>query len=99
MPITKSRLNCFCARRPLLAVYGVDERGRVYVHVKVYKQRRVFAEMLVLGGTVLMSCRECLRWHKVIFRTDNKAELHETQAPREIKSEEGGNDRSSPSGD
>jgi hypothetical protein len=76
-------------------MYGVDDRGRVYVHVKVYKQRRVYAEVLVHEGDVKISCRECVRWHRIIFKKDDKAVLEETQAPVEIGIEEAINDSAS----
>jgi hypothetical protein len=79
-------------------MYGVDERGKVYVHIKVYKQQRVFAEMLVHDGDVKIGCRECIRWHRIVFKKDNQAELEETQVPAEIKPEGGGNDGSNSSG-
>jgi hypothetical protein len=87
---TKHRLNCFCARRPLLAMYGRDERGRTYIHVKVFKQRRVFAEFIVFGGEVAINCRECFRWHRIVFRSlpDNRADLREMHPPIEVVQEE-----------
>jgi hypothetical protein len=89
MELTKHRLNCFCSRRPLLAMYGIDQRGRPYVHIKVYKQRRVFAEMLVVGGEVSISCRECVRWHRIVFKSsvDGRAELRATEPPTQVEQE------------
>lgn len=82
---TKHRLNCFCSRHPLLAVYGVDARGRPYIHIKVYKQRRVFAEFVAYGGEVAVCCRECVRWHRIVIRNPTeKAELLEVQPPAEV---------------
>lgn len=69
-------------------MYGVDERGRLYVHVKVYKQRKVFAETISRGGVVEINCRECYRWHTVTFRQNNLAELDEIDPPAEVSKEE-----------
>lgn len=80
---TKSQLRCFCSRKPLLAVYGVDERGRVYVHCRVYKQNRVYGDWIVYGGETSILCRECLRWHVIKF-TQGTATLEETTKPKEI---------------
>jgi hypothetical protein len=77
---TSNELRCFCARQPLLATYGLDEHGCLYVHVKVFKQQRIFGEVLVTEGTVKLHCRECLRWHKVVMRVPGRAELEETEA-------------------
>lgn len=76
---TSNELRCFCARTPLLATYGVDEKGKPYIHIKVFKQQRIFGEVVVIGGTskVQLHCRECLRWHTVVMTTPTKVELVE----------------------
>src|SRR4051812_42907939 len=100
MERTKHRLNCFCARRPLLAMYGRDSKGRTYVHVKVFKQQRIFAEFVVYGGEVAIACRECLRWHRIVFKKETQqAELRETHTPIETTSKEGRDDRAHTSTD
>jgi RNA binding exosome subunit len=75
---TSNELRCFCSRHPLLATYGIDEHGKLYVHVKVFKQNRIFGEVLVTEGTVKLHCRECLRWHRVVMRPHGQAILEET---------------------
>lgn len=88
MERTKHRLNCFCIRKPLLAMYGLDSRGRLYVHVKVFKQQRVFADLIAFGGEVAINCRECFRWHTIVFKSSSgKAELRETEVPPEVEEE------------
>lgn len=89
MPDRKQHeLRCFCRRHPLLAVYGVDAKGRVFVHIKVYKQRRVFGESVHYGGEVKIRCRECFRWNNIIFISSNpeRAVLEETVQPAEVDS-------------
>ena len=81
MAETSVELRCFCSRKPLLATYGTDKRSRLYVHVKVYKQGRIFGEVVVTGGTVRIHCRECLRWHTVVI-ADNRARLEEIAEPQ-----------------
>lgn len=61
----EKELRCFCSRQPLLATYGVDSKGKLFVHVKIWKQRRIYGEIVVEGGKVKLRCRECLRWHDV----------------------------------
>lgn len=73
----KNELRCFCSRLPLLATYGIGDDGRLYVHVRVYKQRRIYGEVLVTEGIVKLRCRECLRWHTVVIHQPNKAVLEE----------------------
>lgn len=48
--------------------------GKPYVHIKSYKQNRVFAEVELTMGTMRFKCRECLRWHEVSIVRD-KAEV------------------------
>lgn len=73
----RKQLRCFCARQPLLALYGIDNAGRLFVHVKVYKADRIFGE-IVCTGDVKIRCRECYRWYRVIIRQANRASLEET---------------------
>lgn len=77
MPTPRYELRCFCAREPLLAVYGLDEKGKLFVHVKVYKQHRLFAETVTYGGEIMLRCRECLRWQKVVINQPDRASLKE----------------------
>ena len=84
---TKNELRCFCSRAPLLAVYGLDKRGQLYVHVKIFKQNRIYGEMLVRGGEVNLHCRECLRWHTVKIVQPGTAVLLEDTEPQPIESE------------
>lgn len=78
---TKNELRCFCSRKPLLATFGVDEQGQLYVHVKIFKQSRIFGEVLITEGRVKLHCRECLRWHTVKIRQPGRAVLEEDSGP------------------
>lgn len=64
-PRTTHDLRCFCSRKPLLGKYGLDDNGRLYVWIKVFKQSRMYGEVIVQEGPVRLRCRECLRWHTV----------------------------------
>lgn len=62
-------VRCFCNRTPLLAVCGRDTSTKQpYVHVKAWRQRRIFAEVVIESGVARIRCRECLRWHKIVIR-------------------------------
>lgn len=76
----EKELRCFCAGEPLLATYGVDKHGKLFVHVKIWKQKRIYGELVFEGGLVKIRCRNCLRWHNVVFGS-RKAALSEGQAP------------------
>lgn len=78
---SKHELRCFCRTEPLLAVYGVNEQGLLYIHIKVYKQQRIFGEIIATGGVVQLRCRECLRWHKVRILQPGRAVLEEETDP------------------
>lgn len=81
---TKHELRCCCSREPLLALYGVTEGGLPYVHIKIYKQRRVYGEVLITEGNVKLLCRECLRWYTVRIVTPTSAKLDETEVPPQV---------------
>jgi len=54
-----------CDRSPILATYGFDERGRLFIHVKVWKGSEVKADVYVTGGEVTLKCYRCLRFNTV----------------------------------
>ena len=70
LPGTDIEIRCFCSREPLLAVAGRDETGKPYVHMKVYKSKRLFGEMIATSGVVLLRCRDCFRWHRITIKSD-----------------------------
>lgn len=72
----EKELRCFCRHKPLLATYGLDSDGKLYIHVKIWKARRIFGE-LIIEGNVKIRCRDCLRWHKIRVYND-QAVLRET---------------------
>jgi len=80
---TTHDLRCSCRRRPLLALYGVDPRGRLYIEMKVYKQQQVYGHMLVTlrSGEVKLFCRECHRWYTVTVTEEATAILEEISSP------------------
>lgn len=62
----RNEIRCFCTRKPLLAVYGRDESGELFIHVKVYKQSRIYAELFISADAMVkLRCRECLRLHSI----------------------------------
>lgn len=74
--LPQAEIRCYCSRKPLLGLYGVDEQGHLYVHVKVYKAGRIFGEVITSGdgATAKIRCRECERWFSIV--------IHETKAPQ-----------------
>lgn len=64
-------LRCVCSKHPLLGVCGRDAlTGDPFIHVKVFKQGRVFGEMIAHSGPVRIRCRDCLHWNVVTIRGD-----------------------------
>lgn len=62
----KNEIRCFCTRHPMLAIYGVDKDGKPFIHIKVYKQSRIYAEVFIgAEAEIKIRCRECLRLHKI----------------------------------
>lgn len=77
--------RCTCRHQPLLAVYGRErDTGDLYVHIKVYKAGRLFAEVYTTNDIKLI-CRECLRWHRIIIRNDSRPKMIQERAPRSIR--------------
>lgn len=76
----EKELRCFCRGNPLLATYGLDSEGKLFVHVKIFKQNRIYGELVMEGGPVRLKCRNCLRWHRIVF-SPHSAQLREDQAP------------------
>lgn len=83
---TKHQLRCFCSRNPLLGVYGIDNKGRTYVHCRVYKQSKIYGDWISYGGEVKILCRDCFRWHVITFTGPNnsRAILEESATPAEV---------------
>jgi len=79
----EKELRCFCKQIPLLATYGVDGKGKLFVHVKVYKGKRIYHESVLMNGIVKIRCRNCLRWHRVNI-VGTKAELLATRVPETL---------------
>jgi len=86
-------LRCFCRRKPLLALYGIDKTGHLYVEVKVYKQRVIFGHivMRLRDGEISLFCRECHRWYVISVRPDDIAVLQEIPSPIEEEAADDGN--------
>lgn len=78
MPRREKELRCFCSSEPLLATYGMDAKKKLFVHVKIYKARRIFGELVIEGGIVKIRCRNCLRWHTIRVVQD-RATLQESR--------------------
>lgn len=64
-------IRCHCSRRPMLARAGRDANGALFVHMKVFKQGRIFGEMVTMRGPVWLRCRECLRWTRIVIEGEN----------------------------
>lgn len=71
----------------MLAMYGVDEHGKIYVHVRIFKQNRIYGEVIVREGKVSLHCRECLRWHTVKIVQPGTAILAVDTEPQPIEHE------------
>jgi hypothetical protein len=70
----------FCVRRPLIATYGLDENRKPFIHIKVYKQKRIFANVVATGGPVHLQCRECNRWLRINFVRYREVRMREVEA-------------------
>lgn len=79
----RQELRCTCSRRPLLAIYGLDTDGQPFLHMKVYKGNRLYAEAVFTGGTARLHCRECLHWHVIRIR-GREPHMNSEELPEQI---------------
>lgn len=70
MPETRHDLRCFCSRKPKLAEWGRTADGKPYVHIRIFKQTKLFGEVVATSGSLDICCRECLRWTHVTIQSD-----------------------------
>lgn len=83
---TKSDIRCVCSRKPLLGIWGIDDKGKAYVHVMIYKQSRIFGQVLFSEGVAHLWCRECHRWTRLRLRgTASAADLVGDQPPAPLR--------------
>lgn len=78
----EKELRCpLCASAPILAKYGIDESGRLFIHIKVYKASQVKHESFVRGGEVTLRCYRCDKYHLVRIR-NSEAVLDHGRRPK-----------------
>jgi hypothetical protein len=77
-------LRCECSRRPLLALYGRGRDGKPFIHMKVFKGRRLYAEAVFTEGVVRLHCRECLHWTTVRIVPLTEPTVKQENLPAEI---------------
>ena len=80
---TRHDLRCTCRHTPKLGEYGLDNRGKPYLHIKVWKGDRLYAEVIFRGGEAKILCRECLRWYRVVFQIP-RSHLEPVETPPEL---------------
>lgn len=67
-------VRCECSKRPILGIFRRQETYWV-LHVKAYKQKRVYVELIVEEGTLRLRCRECDRWFKLTIRREKNQKI------------------------
>lgn len=82
----KGEIRCFCSRSPLLAIFGMNKSGEPFIHVKVWKQKRLYIELVLTGKSAKASikCRDCYRWYN-IFITDSMVNSVLESSPAEVQ--------------
>lgn len=67
------RIECFCSRHPLLAMFLADDSsGRPVIWVKTIKNGHISTEVILTVGSIRVRCRECLRFHRIDLWPDKK---------------------------
>lgn len=73
---SSNNIRCYCSHSPLLAKWGLDSDGVVFLHIKVYKQKKLYTEVIAHAGAALrVRCRECFRWTVINIRREPKAQF------------------------
>ena len=78
------QMRCICRHKPLLAVCGSDDDG-VFIHVKVYKQNRLYAE-LFSRHPITIRCRDCMRFWNIAIPESNRPRMLERGVPSPLRS-------------
>lgn len=80
-PDETGEIRCpVCDRSPLLATYGFDKRGRLFIHVKVYKGEFVKADVYIHEGLVTLKCYRCMK-HNRVRMVERRPVLERTSRP------------------
>jgi hypothetical protein len=68
----KERIECFCSRRPLLAMTGRDEAtGLFFVWIRHSKGGKIVVDVMMTQGSMRITCRECGRVHTISILPDS----------------------------
>lgn len=85
---TRNPLRCECSSKHLLAFYGVNQAGDIYVHVMSHKQGRPLSNVVIFGDCEIQ-CPACYRWHSLTVRRDGKLDRYvNLDPPAEIAESE-----------
>lgn len=71
------QIRCICTARPILAIARVSSSGTRYVHIRIYKQRKVYGEIVIEEGLVRMKCRSCGHWYSLHVKRDSHKAIAE----------------------
>ena len=78
------QIRCICAVHPILAIARVSSTGTRFVHIRIYKQKKIYGEIVVESGLVRIRCRSCGRWYSLHVRHDSHEAIAE-RLPGSIK--------------
>lgn len=62
-------IRCECSARPILGIFRVEDSYWVF-HIKVHKQKRLYAELMVEEGVIRLRCRACERWFRLTVKRE-----------------------------
>lgn len=85
MSSTQHELRCDCSSHHLLAHYGVDENGKIYVLVASYRNREPRTKVFT-NHSVKLWCVACKRWFSVVI-DDQGVSKQEMRRPPALSAE------------
>lgn len=86
MSSTRHELRCDCASQRLLAHYGRDENGKLYILVASYRAREVRTKVFT-NHSVKIFCASCKRWFSVLIE-DQQISKQELRKPPALPEEQ-----------
>lgn len=76
-------MRCVCRHKPLLAICGSDRTG-AYIHVKVYKQKRLYSEIFT-RFPITLRCRDCKRFWNIAIPESSRPRMMEHGVPEPLR--------------
>jgi len=79
-PESRHPLRCTCRTQPLLAYYGRNNRGRAFVHVASFKNKRPISQVYSTAP-ISVWCPVCGKWWNIFVKNEKLTAEERQSAP------------------